>query len=53
VEYEPAVLLAGTAMLGQQKSLLSDNCQSELLLNEMKVFPKLHFIGDEEACGDV
>jgi hypothetical protein len=56
VEFEPTVLLAETEMLEYQKqsvsdSLLSDDCQ--LYLNEVKVFPELHYTSDSESCGDV
>ncbi|XP_066323768.1 uncharacterized protein [Miscanthus floridulus] len=58
VEYEPTVLLAETALPGMLEhpssdSLLSDGCQGELFLNEVKVYPELHYTNDGVSSGDV
>ena len=58
VQYEPTVLLAETALPGMLEhpssdSLLSDGCQGELFLNEVKVYPELHYTNDGVSSGDV
>jgi hypothetical protein len=53
VEFEPTVLLVETAELGLLEHPLSDECQEEVFLNEVKVHPESHFTGDGEPCGDI
>ena len=53
VEFEPTVLLAEIAELGLLEHPLSDECQEEVFLNEVKVHPELHFTRDGESCGDI
>jgi len=56
VEYEPAVLLAETALPGKQQaltenSLLLDGCQLSLM--QGKVYPELHYTDTGVSSGDV
>ncbi|CAD6255874.1 unnamed protein product [Miscanthus lutarioriparius] len=58
VEFEPSVLMAETLVPGKPENTssdkeLSNDCQGKVFLNEVKVFPELHYTNDGVSYGDV
>ena len=55
VEFEPSVLMAETVVPENTSSdkELSNGCQGKVFLNEVKVFPELHYTNDGVSYGDV